>query len=472
MADIPCTNRIVCPGPATSLDADDPIINFSSEAVDGVNFTEMAWPITDFINPFTPDDPNNPPDTCDSPISQEEAELCAIRKAFQDQAAFNGRGGQIFFSGVQTCAFNCPDGTAFFWTVPAGAFADFSQSSADQKAKAYACQQVLRNAVCIAVESTSCCVGSNFLSVVTVDGGFPPYAIKIIAGSLPPGIGFVQDTNTTGFFSGVPTTPGLFPIALSARDTHGNIMTRTVNLAVLAISNSNSIPQPSVGTFYNFQLQASGGTAPYRFAGGAGLPGGLVLQSDGFIVGNPVAPIGTGFTATVTDAAGNACSFALTYSACSFFQNIVWPNPPTQIQQPFLHVPPNSGSATISYPKTPDTSEVLISGNCVIIPGNPDLQTSITNNGLVSTGGYTGDCKISVNATMTGNWTYQVFVSDPTLTTTYFDTGVVALSGNLSTTFTFTVPAIPQINVHVLMLYGLNNNNANSSGSLRVDFGT
>lgn len=440
MADIPCTNRIVCPGPATSLDADDPIINFSSEAVDGINFTEMAWPITDVFNPFVPDDPNNPPDTCDSPISQEEAELCAIRKVFLDQANFNGRGGQIFFSGVQTCAFNCPDGTAFFWTVPAGAFADFSQSAADQKAKAYACQQVLRNAVCIAVESTSCCVGANFLSVVTVDGGFPPYAIKIIAGSLPPGIGFVQDTNTTGFFSGVPTTAGLFPIALSARDSHGNIMTRTVNLAVLAISNSNSIPQPSVGTFYNFQLQGSGGTAPYRFAGGAGLPGGLVLQSDGFIVGNPVAPIGTGFTATVTDAAGNSCSFALTYSGCSFFKNLVWDSPMDALTLPQSGPPPNTGTFTQSFP-TPNSIRFVGSATMVVI-GQPLIASNSNANAPLSVPSAPITCKLTTNIrSSSGTTVYQLQIMDPTFTTSYYDSTQVINPVPGVTTVSFTIPA-------------------------------
>jgi len=465
----PCKNRVVCPGPTPGFDADDPVTNFSSEQVDGVNFSEMSWPIIDFTNPFTPDDPNNPPDTCDNPISQDEAELCVINKNFDNQAARNGSSRVLFTSGAQTCGINCPDGSAFFWTVPAGAFTDFSQAAADQRAKAYACKQVGRNAVCINVQSTSCCLGANFLSVVTVDGGFTPYAIKMVAGALPPGVGFVQDTNTTAFFSGIPTAPGIYSVALAAQDSHGNIMTRTVTFTVLAISNATAIPLPAQGSFYNFQLQAIGGTAPYTFSDGFGLPAGLVLQSDGFIVGNPVDPIGTGFIAVVTDARGNSCSFELTYlSGCVLFNHIVWDDPIDTNQKPVLHVPPNFGSGTLTYPAA---NSVLISGNCFINPLNPDFQTALGNTGLVLTNGYTGDCKLTVTAVMSGDWIFEVYVTDPTFLITYFDTTVLNKNGNFSNTYTFAIPNIPQIAVGVTMIYGLNNITANASGTFRVDFG-
>lgn len=460
----PCTNRIVCPGPATSLDADDPIINFSSEAVDGINFTEMAWPITDFTNPFTPDDPNNPPDTCDSPISQAEAELCAISKVFQDQAALNGRSGSIVFNSQQTCAFNCPDGSAFFWTVPAGVFADFNQSAADQKAKAYACKQVSLNAVCIKVDSTSACLGAFFLSVVTVDGGFSPYSIKMIAGTLPPGVGFVQDTNTTGFFSGVPSSPGIYSVAISAKDTHGNVITRTVTFTVLAISNANAVPTPAVGTFYNFQLQGTGGTAPYTFSGGVGLPGGLVLQSDGFIVGNPVAPIGTGFTATLTDAGGNSCSFALTYSGCSFFNGAVWDSPIDTL----LHTaPPNSDTFAQTFP-TPHSVE--INGTCTMVLPGQVLTGNNTALVTVPAGGATCKLRITVKAS-SGYCAFEIAIFDATFTTTYFDTTNIVQPPIDVTNYTFTIPnGVTQIALSWGMQIG---NPVGVSGTMdiRVDFG-
>lgn len=464
----PCSNRIVCPGPIQTLEADDPIINFSSEAVDGVNFTQLAWPIVDFTNPFTPDDPNNPPSSCDSPISQQEAELCSLRTAFTDQAARNGFTGHIFSSQAQTCGFNCPDGTAFFFTVPPGAFVAFDQNTANQKAAAYACQQVGLNAVCIFVGSTSICKGQPFLSVVTVDGGFAPYSIKIVAGTLPPGIGFVQDTNTTGFFSGVSTTPGVFPVAISARDTHGNIMVRTVTLAVLAISNSDSIPTPAVGTFYNFQLTGAGGTAPYRFAGGAGLPPGLVLQSDGFIVGNPVAPIGTGFIATVTDAAGNSCSFALTYSACSFFKNLVWDNPVDVFIPPTF---PNTGSISISFP-APNSIRAIATCTMVAILQPLVWQNTNLNSPLTVPAGTTA-CKLTINVRSSSGLTAsQVQVANGNFTAVYFDTGNVISAPTGSTTYSFNIPnGVTQLAVNLALTVGTAPPPTSGAIDIQVDFG-
>lgn len=464
MSDIPCQNRIICP--PGNFDEDDPILNFSSEAVDGVNFTEMAWPITDFTNPFTPDDPNNPADTCDSPISQEEAELCALRVVTTDQNDNRGNFGgskQLFASAGQTCAYNCPDGSAFFWTIPPGAFLDFSQSAADQRAKAYACKQVSLNAVCIKVDSTNACLGSNFLSVLTVDGGFSPYVIRMIAGTLPPGVGFVQDTSTTGFFSGVPSAPGIYSVAMGARDTHGNTISRTVTFTVLAISNANSIPTPSVGAFYNFQLQGIGGTAPYRFSGGAGLPGGVVLQSDGFIVGNPVAPIGNGFTAVVTDAAGNACQFALNYaSGCSVFNGLLWANPPDSFSPP-------AGGNPYFFNQFFTPNSIEWSGGVAALGFPPTfiLASSVSNVLTVPATGLSCKCTITVKSS-SGNCAYSINVSDPTFATTYFIQTDVGNPIPLGTSvFTVTVPAgVPQIVVSLAAQFG----NVFVSGALDIVF--
>jgi hypothetical protein len=469
MADIPCANRIICPGPAQTLDGDDPITNYSSEQVDGVDFTVMSWPIADPTDPFNPTDPTNPPVDCTSPTSVEDAELCAIAIPPSDPTLMGiGDRGSIFHSSAQSCAYTCPDGTAFLWRVPPGAFVDFSQSAADQRAAAFACKQVLQNAVCFSVQSTSACLGAFFLSVISASGGFTPYAIKLVAGTLPPGIGFVQDTPGTAFFSGVPTTPGVYPVAIAVNDSHGNIVTRTITISVLAITNASTMPLPSVGSFYNTQLIGAGGVAPYTFSGGAGLPGGLVLQSNGFVVGNPVAPIGTGFTATIRDALGNSCDFAVTYLAanCDFFNGLVWLAPSIQLP---IHNPPNSGNATVTHP---GPNSVLINGAC-FINGVGDFQTAINQDALVNTNGFTGNCKITVNANMSSFWGYRVFIMDPTFSVSYYDIPfAIHAGGILSTSFTFPVPAIPQIGVSILLIYGNNNVVVIATGSLQLDFGS
>lgn len=472
MANQPCANRIICPGPTPGLDADDPIINFSSEAVDGINFTEMSWPLNDPYNPFVPTDPNNPPDTCDSPISQAEAELCAVRIPIVANPGVDpatGTSRQVFFSQAQSCAFNCPDGTAFLWKVPPGAFADISQSAANQKAAAYACKQVLLNAICIAIDTTSACLALPFLSTVSISGGQAPYTIGIITGALPPGVGFVQDTPSTAFFSGVPTTPGTYPIAIGARDSRGNTLSRTVVISVLGISNSTTIPLPAVGTFYNFQLQGIGGTGPYTFSGGSGLPGGLVLQSDGFIVGNPVAPIGTGFTATIRDSAGNACEFALTYQNACAFGSITWDAPPDVFNKPTL---PNTFTFAVTFP-TPHSIRAIGSATMVAIGQVLVWTNSNFNSVLTIPAGPARNCSIVATVRgSTGTNVYEGKVTDSTFAVVFGDTTQI-ISGPVGVVTTnFTIPAgVTQLGFSFSFQCGLPAPATSGSLDIQIDFG-
>lgn len=477
---MPCPCRVDCPG------TDSPFANLTSEAPDQLIFIGYSWGNNLPNIGWNFGDPINNPAFCDSPVSQQEADLCAGRVQVGCLVGDCGPGGSgptipwsdqnnntidTFLNAAAFCTVFCQDGLPFTYTVRAGLFRSFSQVKADEIAISYACQLANLNAVCFGSISGAC-LGQNYLSVISVSGGFAPYTIVRIGGTLPPGVGFVQDTGTTAFLSGIPTASGAFTFTVRAVDTKGNFMQKDFTCYVLNISNKATLPSPSVGTFYNQQLLGTGGVAPYTFSNPVGLAGGLTLQSDGFVVGIPIGTIGTGFTCTMTDSLGNSCSFAITYSACSFFKNIVWNNPVDQYQQPILHVPPNSGSATMTYPKSPDTSEALLTGTCIIINPNADVNTSITNTGLVSTGGFSGDCRLSVNAVMTGSWVYRVFVSDATFTNFYFDSTIITTSGNYSQIFTFTIPAgVPQLEVSIRMIWGTSNISANSSGTLQVDFG-
>ena len=478
---MPCPCRVDCPG------TDSPFANLTSEAPDQLIFIGYSWgnevPNLDWN--FT--DPPNNPSFCDSPVSQQEADLCANRDhtgclvgdcgpgssgpsfPWSDQ---NNNRIETFLNEAAFCTVFCQDGLPFTYTVKAGTFRAFSQARADEIAIANACQLANLNAVCFG-SIVNACLGQNYLSVISVTGGFGPYTIARIGGVLPPGVGFVQDTPTTAFLSGIPTATGAFTFTLRAVDSKGNFMQKDFTCYVLDISNKSTLPKPRVGSFYNQQLAGTGGVAPYRFANPIGLAAGLTLQADGFVVGNPIAPIGTGFTCTVIDSLGNSCAVGITYfTGCDFFKSIVWDNPIDTNQKPIFHVPPNSGSGTLTYPLTPDVSEVLISGFCILVSALGDFQTALSNTGLVNTGGYTGDCKITVNAIMSGDYVFEVFVTDPTFLTTYFDTGLLTKIGNFSNTYTFTVPNIPQIAVGVTMVYGTSNINVNSSGSLQVDFGS
>src|SRR5512138_343770 len=57
---------------------------------------------------------------CTSYISQEDANLCALRQAILCEQGPPGQ--EIWYSAPATCTATCPDGTVFYFTVPAGMF--------------------------------------------------------------------------------------------------------------------------------------------------------------------------------------------------------------------------------------------------------------------------------------------------------------------------------------------------------------
>lgn len=73
-----------------------------------------------------------------------------------------------------------------------------------------------------------------------------------------------------------------------------------------------TLPSGAVGNYYNAQLSASGGNAPYAFRVISGsLPAGLSLSSNGVLSGTPTARSQYFFTAQVTDYYGRQTALAL-----------------------------------------------------------------------------------------------------------------------------------------------------------------
>ena len=77
-----CPTTILCPGPQPGIDGDSPITNYSSEYTDGPDFFAPIFP---YWNPFDPGLPAWWQENaclgipCFSTISQQDAELCALR---------------------------------------------------------------------------------------------------------------------------------------------------------------------------------------------------------------------------------------------------------------------------------------------------------------------------------------------------------------------------------------------------------
>lgn len=65
---------------------------------------------------------------------------------------------------------------------------------------------------------------------------------------------------------------------------------------------SGSLPNAVQGVAYSFQLNASGGIAPYTWAA-TGLPSGLTCSASGLISGTPSASGSFNVSITCTDAA-------------------------------------------------------------------------------------------------------------------------------------------------------------------------
>lgn len=154
--------------------------------------------------------------------------------------------------------------------------------------------------------------GVSYQQPLTADGGTGPYSYTIMTGGLPPGLSLNQ---TTGLISGTPTTAGLFPFRVQARDATGVTGEQSyglqVGLATLSIDTA-SLANGTLGTAYTQALSGSGGVGPYTFAA-TGLPAGLSVSGSAISgaptqAGGPFAvlvtmtdsSLGAGAPATVT----------------------------------------------------------------------------------------------------------------------------------------------------------------------------
>jgi hypothetical protein len=306
----PCCVHSDCVDPA------NPVANFSAEAPDpeifiGYNFGGGV---------------NNPPQlgwdfrstgcqgVCLSTVSQLDADLCAQSQQIicdtQNGGGGNGGGGgfkppvgppTVFGNAAQHCDILCPDGLFFRFTVPANSFQAFSQSYADQVAQSVACLTGQTERMCLSSLPNGC-VNSNYSSIITPEGGSPPYTTAFLSGSLPPGL-FISITDQgLALIEGTPTTPGNFTFTVRVTDHFGIFMVKTYTIAIVGITNTP--PSANKGTPYSFTFIAAGGTAPYSFSLTSGaLPDGLSMNSSGTISGTPTNATTFDFTVQVTDSA-------------------------------------------------------------------------------------------------------------------------------------------------------------------------
>jgi Putative Ig domain len=135
-------------------------------------------------------------------------------------------------------------------------------------------------------------------------GGTAPYTWTLKSGTLPAGLSL----STGGAISGTPTTAGAASITVQVSDSATTAQTADSGNLTLAISGgtltitSTVATVGTVGTAYNFQLQATGGVPPYSWnATASTLPAGLALSDAGVVSGTPTAAGTSNPSITVTD---------------------------------------------------------------------------------------------------------------------------------------------------------------------------
>jgi hypothetical protein len=141
-------------------------------------------------------------------------------------------------------------------------------------------------------------------ATLSATGGTAPYMWTLKSGTLPAGLSL----STGGTISGTPTTAGAASITVQASDSATTPQTADSGNLALAISGgtlqitSTVATVGTVGTAYNFQLQATGGVPPYSWSATAStLPAGLVLSDAGVVSGTPTVAGTSNPSITVTD---------------------------------------------------------------------------------------------------------------------------------------------------------------------------
>jgi hypothetical protein len=132
-----------------------------------------------------------------------------------------------------------------------------------------------------------------YSATLSATGGTPPYNWTVKSGALPAGLSL----SAAGAIAGTPTTAGAASVSVQVSDSAAIQQTAASGNLTLAISGgtlkitSTVAATGTVGTPYNFQLQATGGVPPYTWAAAMGstLPAGLSLSSAGVVTGTPTA---------------------------------------------------------------------------------------------------------------------------------------------------------------------------------------
>lgn len=145
---------------------------------------------------------------------------------------------------------------------------------------------------------------------LSATGGVLPYTWSVSSGSLPPGLTLTTNADSTATISGTPTLLGTSTFTLQVADAEippatGSSGTLSISILGFVTITNTSLPDGNVAIFYDAQLIATGGLAPYTWSltsDSGPLPPGLSLTTTtGVISGTPATTGSYPIRVQVTD---------------------------------------------------------------------------------------------------------------------------------------------------------------------------
>ena len=163
-------------------------------------------------------------------------------------------------------------------------------------------------------------VGVAYLQTIAGSGGTAPYSFGVTAGALPAGLTLTAG----GVLAGTPTTAATSNFTIRGTDAVACFASVAYSIIINAAPpvpavcpaitlTPATLPNGALGVAYNQTLTASGGSPRYNFGVTSGvLPAGLLLTSDGVLLGTPTTNGTSAFTIRATDI--NGCFKELSFT--------------------------------------------------------------------------------------------------------------------------------------------------------------
>ncbi len=202
---------------------------------------------------------------------------------------------------------------------------------------------------------------SPYSRQIDILGGAPPYSVSVGQGSVPAGL----SVSGTGLVTGTPqeTGPRWFQVRASGAAgevVHGMGFTVDgTSPTPVEISEDRRLGDIMLNAPWSYQLNVSGGTAPYtwKVESGSTLPAGLALSPGGVLSGIPtVAGVRT-FFVRATDAAGNFGVKMFSLNVTPIWIQTSWKLPYGNVGSAYGQtLSAGGGTGTITWSVSPDST--------------------------------------------------------------------------------------------------------------------